>query len=59
MTERDYLLQQIREAIAEEPGIDAISIRPDLKTLLGVDTIDGVAILGDQGYELTTSGTIH
>lgn len=59
MSDRDYLLAQIRQAIAEDPEIDAISLRPDLKALIGLDWIDGVMVLEDTSYDQTQSGRLH
>lgn len=59
MSDREALISHIRQAIADDPEIDAISVSPSLKDLIGMDWIDGVAILADQAYAQTTSGTIH
>jgi hypothetical protein len=59
MSDRETLIAHIREAIAEDPDTLAISVSPDIKALIGLDWIDGVQVLGDEAYAMTTSGTIH
>lgn len=59
MSDRDILIAHIREAIADDPEIDAISLSPDLKDMLGLDEIDGVVILSDMSIVMNLGGRLH